>query len=218
MNYRKNLLGQAFGRLKAIGEGAHIVDGGTTWICLCECGTTCRVRTCNLTSGKTKSCGCTRHDSVTKHGMSETPEYHVWEGMLQRCTNPQYHQYSYYGGRGITVCLRWMQFENFFADMGRRPPNLSLERIDNNVGYEPGNCRWATKTEQQNNRRNTVNLTIDGVTKSVTQWSMETGIGTRTLEHRLKSGWHPKQAVFTKVRPHRRKHAASSCRAESMTG
>lgn len=135
---------------------------------------------------------------ASRHGLSRSPEYGVWEEMIQRCTNPNNEHYARYGGRGITVCDTWFDFANFIRDMKQRPSGLSLERKNNDLGYNPDNCKWANKAEQSRNRCNNVNVTAFGRTMCIRDWSIETGIVFETLRHRIQRGVPPEKALTDK--------------------
>ena len=117
------------------------------------------------------------------------PEYWIWQRMKQRCFDKNVPEYHCYGGRGITVCKRWMTFENFYDDMGKRPHGLTLERIDNDRGYEPRNCRWASRRDQAVNRKMTRWITHNGTTLCMADWARRIGIGIALLKYRLDHGW-----------------------------
>jgi hypothetical protein len=167
MSQRVEMVGKRFGRLVITGFKPYTFPRGRTqprYICQCDCGNKTQAFRSNLTSGNVSSCGCFRSEEMrrlhTKHGDTQNggphaPEYRVWHGMICRCELRSDKKYADYGGRGITVCKRWRSdYRNFLADMGRRPsPKHSIDRIDNDRGYYPGNCRWATLSEQNLNRR-----------------------------------------------------------------
>ncbi|MDE4297182.1 hypothetical protein PXK56_18520 [Phaeobacter gallaeciensis] len=131
--------------------------------------------------------------------MTNTKAYQAWNSMKQRCMNAKSKDYPRYGGRGIKICDRWLSFENFLADMGEKPRDMTLDRIDNDGDYEPGNCRWASARTQSNNRRSNHCLTYEGKTQTLSEWSRETGIEKATLLNRIKNGWDTKAVLTTSV-------------------
>lgn len=162
------------------------------WLCDCECGNQTIVDAKHLKSGHTKSCGCYNREHTGEmrrtHGLSNTPTYNVWLGIKNRCENPHEIGYKNYGGRGIKVCDEWHSFENFLRDMGEKPKGMSIERKDNNGDYCKDNCKWATRTEQNNNRRNNIILEHDGKIQTMGQWAKQLGIAYCTLKTRYYSG------------------------------
>jgi len=201
---RMDMTSQVFGRLTVIAVSTEKVKQNKIfWECLCECGNVVVIDGSHLRTGNTKSCGCFKIDRLkaakTVHGMCNTPTYSSWEHMRCRCNNPNSNYFADYGGRGITVCERWLKFENFYKDMGDRPSQgHTLGRIDNNGPYSPENCRWETVSQQQSNRRNTRFLTYNGKTQTLTEWSLEIGIPYGTLRSRIDQyGWSVEESLTT---------------------
>lgn len=197
-------IGKKINRWTIIGpsdSGAYRVR---KWLCQCECGSEPRmVMERRIKNGESKSCGCWRKENAprlaTIHGRSYSAEYSVWGTMIARCSNKKHAQYKHYGARGISVCHRWRySFENFYQDMGDRPSaKHSIERIETNGNYEPDNCRWATITEQANNRRNNVIIECDGERKTISQWADVSGVSRSIIKERYcRQGWSAKDAIF----------------------
>lgn len=201
-----NLTNMRFGELIVSHDSGERSHGNVIWTCKCDCGVTTNVRAGALTSGNTVSCGHLRGrhniEKWTTHGCTNTPEYMTWCSMLKRCTNPNDKSYHNYGSRSIAVCDRWLEsFENFYNDMGLRPgPEYSIERKNNDGNYEPDNCRWATKEEQGNNRRNNCIVYYKDKEYTIAQLSKECGIEYETLRHRLNRGWSVDRSVETPIR------------------
>lgn len=155
-----NLVGRRYGRLKVV-SFERLNGRKVFWRCTCDCGGTTVVAASSLQSGNTRSCGCLMRETAAEtgrsrrqHGLSGTSEYASWLGMMARCFKAKHKHYSYYGGRGITVCERWRAFEHFLSDMGKKPDaSYTIDRVDPNGNYQPGNCRWAPKTELSRNTR-----------------------------------------------------------------
>lgn len=191
------LTGQVFGRWTVLRRAKNNIGGQTKWRCRCTCGTLRVVAGSSLRGGLSKSCGCLAREvssrtvkaRCTTHGMSKTKVFRIWTGMLDRCLNPNTEEYHRYGGRGITVCRRWRKFANFYTDMGDPPPGRTLDRKNNDKGYSPGNCRWATRKEQMRNRRCSRLITYQGKTATVAEWSEITGLTYWTIWQRLEAGW-----------------------------
>lgn len=148
------------------------------------------------------------------HGLSNRPGYRAWKDMVRRCTNPKCKSYASYGGRGITVCERWLSYPIFLEDMGEQPEGMDLDRIDNEQGYRPGNCRWASHKDNCRNRRTCRLLTHDGRTQPMIVWAEEIGIAKNTLTDRLKKGWSIAKAVTTPPLPMTSKR--TKCRGQFM--
>lgn len=203
-----------FGRLTIVGDGASPIDGRgkrqRTAICSCDCGKEADIYVGNLRSGAVQSCGCLQAELLaaraTKHGDTRgarwSREYQCWAGMIQRCTNPNTKAFPGYGGRGISVCDEWRaSFEQFLADMGRKPTiHHSIERIDNDGGYEPRNCRWADKRSQMRNRRSTRTINWQGREVCLQDAAEEAGLPQSTLFNRLRLGWSVERAMTTPKR------------------
>lgn len=171
------------------------------WNCVCKCGTERVISGGDLRNGHSKSCGCYQKEVASEvnstHGMRQTKEYAIWCAMMTRCTNSNAVNYANYGGRGIKVCDRWQSFENFYADMGDAN-GLTLDRIDVNGNYEPSNCRWATRKEQGNNKRNNRVIEFEGKRLTAMQWSEATGIGEATIRKRIRLGWPAEKTLTEK--------------------
>lgn len=205
------VVGARFGALVVV---ARDVEGERLRRALvrCDCGEIRKVYRCHLTAERTTSCGCRKSASISakrsrhggaRHG-NRAPEYGVWKGIVARCCNPSIRNFHRYGGRGITICDRWRNdFAAFLADVGERPSKEhSIDRIDNARGYEPGNCRWATRVEQASNTRANVFVSAHGESLTIATWARRAGIPAPTINRRLSRGWSPERAVSEP--PHRK--------------
>lgn len=198
------MIGERYGRLVVLKPAPdHFTSGGNKvkqWVCQCDCGAVKTIRQGHLRNGFTESCGCLRNDRVRaactvhgekpKHG-DPSPEYRAWRQMLTRCTNPNSKSWADYGGRGITVCDRWANdYTAFLADVGRRPsPDHSLDRINTDGNYEPGNIRWADDFQQSGNRRNNITVAVDGEMVCLKEACRRVGVPYKAAVQRRRRGW-----------------------------
>jgi len=207
MSTAANLLGKKFSRLTVIRREGIIWESHAAWFCECECGGTTITSSHALTAGHKRSCGCLEkenNDSLFKHGHYGTRTYRIWVNMKTRCTNPSNRFFYRYGGRGITMCDKWQDFEGFYDDMGACPDGMTIERINNDLGYSADNCRWATMKDQANNRKSNIKIEIDGVTKNLKEWSEHFGVKYCNVYSRYKQGL-PQSEWFIKGRRPRTK-------------
>lgn len=197
-----DLAGHRFGRLAVLRRAA--ISGRPAWECVCDCGTVATVRGSELRAGNTRSCGCLRRevagDKARRHGLTDSPAHRSWTSMIQRTRKTSGPSWDVYGARGIAVCERWRSFEDFHADMGDPPDGYSLDRIDNDRGYGPGNRRWADALTQGQNRRGVSALTLGNKTQNVTAWSRDTGLSRNTIRVRLANGWPVERALTEPAR------------------
>lgn len=219
MNAMIDLAGQVFGRLTVL-RLFDKQDGRPRWLCRCQCNTEMVAKSSDLRRSRTRSCGCLIGDSnranKTTHGHAKkgdrSSEYRSWQGMSDRCYVADHISYPHYGGRGVTVCDRWLfgadgkgGFECFLMDMGPKPtPEHSIDRFPNNDGnYEPGNCRWATDSEQARNRTDTVYVDVDGKAVPLVEVCATRGLPYETILARItRYGWSKGRAISQPVRPH----------------
>lgn len=205
-----DLKGQRFGRLTVVELAEpHIDPKGrrlTRWKCVCDCGNTVEVLRNSLIQGHSKSCGCL-HSEIsrevftkmhTTHGGRHTRLYGIWCGMKNRCYNENVVSFPDYGGRGITVCSEWLDnfaaFRDWALANGYRD-DLSIDRRNNDMGYSPDNCRWATGTDQANNKRTSRSVTLNGESRTIAEWSKLTGINASVLSWRARNGWTPEEII-----------------------
>lgn len=201
------VIGEKYSRLTAIAQVS-----GPVWRFHCVCGNEIERRKYDVLSGNTKSCGCLRRDVVVKRNMTRDvhedqwvekhPLWHRYQGMIARCTNENHPGYAHYGGRGITVCDRWLEsFENFVADMGECPEGMTLERRDNDKGYSKENCVWATRARQSRNTSRNRLIEFGGVTLPMRDMEIRLGFKKGTLQRRLDLGWSVEDACSLPVNP-----------------
>lgn len=197
--------GQRYGKLTVVRINHDNQGRRTRWDCVCDCGNEKTVKSTNLISGNTKSCGCGEEANRITHGDSKSKLYHRWEKMIERTCNPRKNNYHNYGGRGIGVCDRWKSYENFKEDMGPTfREELWLERVNNEQGYSPDNCIWVSPSVNLLNKRNSKRIEFDGKKLTLMEWSKLTGISVQTLGKRFQSGrWSTAQALGFRMPPSR---------------
>jgi hypothetical protein len=176
------------------------------FVCKCDCGTVSTIRLSTLRQGKSKSCGCLAREKASelgkkafRHGKCHTRIYQIWADIKQRCMNPKIVGYKNYGGRGISVCTEWFNFDSFYkwSVLSGYKKELTIERIDNNGNYEPSNCTWIPASKQIRNQRRSHRITYNDRTQILTEWAKEVGLKKNTLVSRFRNGWSTEKALTT---------------------
>lgn len=203
-----DITGMKFGLLTAVRMVGRNPRGNALWECRCDCGGVKTQTAAILKQPGLRSCGCMvkkrPYTKLFKHGATNSPEFRAWAAIIYRCHNPTAAAYKWYGARGIEVCDRWREgFTNFLADMGQKPEGkYSLDRVDNDKGYSPENCRWATDIEQQRNRSIVRKIEHNGEIKTIGEWAAQGPLTRETLRRRLASGkWSIADAIEKPITP-----------------
>ena len=207
-------VGSRFNRLTVLALAGLPDHPQSLLLCGCDCGTSKIMKARDVVHGRAKSCGCLQresaqrvvrdvHEKNRKHGLCDSDTYNSWQSMIERCRNERNDRFASYGGRGITVCVRWMDFRNFLSDMGERPKGRTLDRKDNDGNYEPDNCRWATPKQQQRNARRTTFVDYHGKRRVFRDLCEQLGIDHSTVAARIRRGWPIQKALETKPLWHR---------------
>ncbi len=205
MRSRKiDMTGTRYNSVIAVNEAGIAASRDTKWLFLCDCGNLFEANGYYVRCGKVKDCPSCAAERVrmasVKHWLSNTAEFSTWTDIQTRCYNSKTKAFKHYGGRGIVVCKRWLDsFDNFLSDMGNRPSkNHSIERINVNGNYEPSNCKWVTDKEQANNKRSNVLVTLNGITKNVTEWIIDLNLNKNTVNSRIYNLKWPLEKALTK--------------------
>lgn len=208
-NYEQTLVGRKFGRL-TIMSASGFKGRFRVALCRCDCGNIGKYEVQKLKSGNTGSCGCLKKEHnrayFTTHGCTKTPLHRVWLSIRDRCLNKNCKVYPSYGGRGVTICNEWENFEAFqaWAISQSYRKGLTVERVDNNAGYSPENCILATRATQNNNKRNNVVIEYRGEKLNLAQWAKKLGVNRETIKWRVKAGWSTER-IFTTPMNHQSK-------------
>lgn len=205
MSWLEDNVGKKFGKIYT----KEIVRGKgqrPKYLCVCDCGKEKLIDVSSVKRGA-DSCGCFTSQKITNsnrvHGMSRTKIHSIWKAMKQRCLNPKNQRYKDYGGRGISICNSWLDFQNFYKDVGDYPERMSLDRIDNNKGYSPENCRWATYTQNANNTRKSTSVEYRGETKTLSEWCTLLGLNRTAMATRLSYKWDVERMFNTPVKKYK---------------